>query len=60
MDTTKKTSLLVFIVAYNAANKIESVLDRIPSSLQEDFDVCVLVADDCSKDDTANIGAVRS
>lgn len=57
MDTTKKASLLIFIVAYNAANKIESVLDRIPSSLQEKFDVCVLVADDCSKDDTANIAS---
>lgn len=44
--------LLIFIVAYNAENTIESVLNRIPSRLQKLYDIEVLIIDDSSADDT--------
>ena len=48
----KTARLLVFIVAYNAEQTIESVLRRIPESLLEHYDVDVLIIDDSSKDET--------
>jgi glycosyltransferase involved in cell wall biosynthesis len=47
-----KPRLLVFIVAYNAENTIEQVLTRIPVSLEEEFDIEILVIDDASRDRT--------
>lgn len=47
--------VLVLILAYNAEKTIVSVLDRIPRELARNYDVHVLVIDDCSKDDTWNI-----
>jgi glycosyltransferase involved in cell wall biosynthesis len=47
--------LLIFIVAYNAENKIISVLQRIPHTLSELYDVTILIIDDCSKDNTASV-----
>jgi glycosyltransferase involved in cell wall biosynthesis len=49
-----KKRLLIFIVAYNADKKIESVLQRIPQELlsSEDLDTEVLIIDDCSSDRT--------
>ena len=47
--------VLIYVVAYNAANTIVSVLQRIPASLAGRYQVTVLVADDCSKDDTVVI-----
>lgn len=44
--------LLIFIVAYNAEKTIESVLKRIPSLLQDLYEVEVLIIDDSSQDDT--------
>lgn len=44
--------LLIFIVAYNAENTIESVLDRIPARLQDLYDIEVLIIDDSSMDET--------
>lgn len=44
--------LLIFIVAYNAEKTIESVLQRIPTSLLEKYEVEVLIIDDSSQDDT--------
>ncbi|MFT3791175.1 MAG: glycosyltransferase [Rudaea sp.] len=49
--TAKK--VLIFIVAYNAESKIVSVLERIPKQLGEDWQVELLLIDDCSKDATA-------
>src|ERR1700674_1188209 len=52
--------VLIFIVAYNAAKTIESVLHRIPHSLLEAYEVEVLVIDDASVDETFERGeAVR-
>jgi uncharacterized membrane protein YdjX (TVP38/TMEM64 family)/glycosyltransferase involved in cell wall biosynthesis len=44
--------LLIFIVAYNAARTINSVLSRIPASISEQYEVEVLVIDDASTDKT--------
>ena len=55
MNLDKKPAVLIFIVAYNAAKTIESVLTRIPPTLADKYSVAVLVADDCSKDDTAEV-----
>jgi glycosyltransferase involved in cell wall biosynthesis len=50
--TRCKPRLLVFIVAYNAEKTISVVLRRIPPELSQDFDVEVLIIDDCSGDRT--------
>lgn len=52
MTTKARLKVLVFVVAYNAAKTITSVIDRIPRKLAEDHDVSLLVIDDCSQDDT--------
>ncbi|MEJ0070482.1 MAG: glycosyltransferase family 2 protein [Pseudomonadota bacterium] len=51
-----KQRLLIFIVAYNAETTLEAVLRRIPPALAEQFEVEVLVIDDCSKDATFERG----
>ena len=57
MSTNKhKKKVLIFIVAYNAEKTIENVLNRIPVSLQKEFNAEILVIDDASKDDTYKIG----
>ena len=57
MSTNKhKKKVLIFIVAYNAEKTIEDVLNRIPVSLQKEFNAEILVIDDASKDDTYKIG----
>ena len=55
MSNPSSLRVLIYVVAYNAATTIVSVLQRIPASLAEHYQVTVLVADDCSKDDTAAI-----
>jgi glycosyltransferase involved in cell wall biosynthesis len=50
-----RKKLLVFIVAYNAAKKITSVLDRIPSDLSQRYEVEVLLIDDGSSDGTVDV-----
>ncbi len=52
MEQNNKPKLLIFIVAYNAEKTIESVLRRIPVTLQEHYVVDVLIIDDSSKDET--------
>jgi glycosyltransferase involved in cell wall biosynthesis len=51
----KRMRVLVFIVAYNASAKIRWVLDRIPRSLSETYDLQVLLIDDCSADNTVEV-----
>ncbi|MDD3813777.1 MAG: glycosyltransferase [Desulfocapsaceae bacterium] len=51
-DCVHDNRLLIFIVAYNAENTIESVLKRIPSLLLDLYEVEVLIIDDSSQDDT--------
>ncbi len=50
--------LLIFIVAYNAENTIEKVLQRIPAQLSERYDIEVLIIDDSSEDDTFRISEI--
>lgn len=52
--------LLVFIVAYEAESTLKEVLDRVPRSVLEQFDVEVLVVDDGSTDRTYAIGTEYS
>lgn len=47
-----KGRLLIFIVAYNAELTIESVVQRIPQQLGDQFDVEILIIDDSSQDNT--------
>lgn len=47
-----KGRLLIFIVAYNAEQTIENVLQRIPRTLSDDYDVEILIIDDSSQDQT--------
>jgi uncharacterized membrane protein YdjX (TVP38/TMEM64 family)/glycosyltransferase involved in cell wall biosynthesis len=44
--------LLIFIVAFNAASTINSVLSRIPASIGDQYEVELLVIDDASTDKT--------
>ena len=53
---TEKQRVLIFIVAYNAEKTIESVLERIPHSLADAYDVEVLIIDDSSQDATFERG----
>jgi glycosyltransferase involved in cell wall biosynthesis/2-polyprenyl-3-methyl-5-hydroxy-6-metoxy-1,4-benzoquinol methylase len=53
---TPRPRLLVFVVAYNAENTIESVLTRVPPALASDYDVEVLIIDDSSADATFDKG----
>jgi glycosyltransferase involved in cell wall biosynthesis len=55
MIKQKKSRVLVFVVAYNAARTIERVLSRIPASLSEDYEVEILAIDDASSDRTFDI-----
>ena len=52
MALSNRARLLVFIPAYQASAHIESVLQRIPTDLIDEFEVEVLVIDDASTDDT--------
>jgi glycosyltransferase involved in cell wall biosynthesis len=47
--------LLVLVVAYEAAKHISSVVSRMPLDLDEEFDAHILVIDDGSTDDTAQV-----
>jgi glycosyltransferase involved in cell wall biosynthesis len=55
-----KPRLLVFIVAYFAERTIEKVLRRIPASLNDTYNVEILIIDDGSKDDTFAVGMAVS
>ena len=56
INTSSKSRLLVFIVAYHAESTISSVLSRIPHSLLDQYHIEVLIIDDASKDQTFEIG----
>src|SRR4051812_49256578 len=56
-DTPRsRARLLIFIVAYNAERTIEDVLQRIPASLDDEYEVEVLIIDDSSQDRTFERG----
>jgi glycosyltransferase involved in cell wall biosynthesis len=48
--------LLIFIVAYHAESTIVDVLSRIPSELQDEYEVEILIIDDGSRDRTFERG----
>lgn len=52
----QRTRLLVFVVAYEAESTLKDVLDRIPRTVLDEFEVEVLVVDDASADGTTAIG----
>lgn len=55
MTLHSRLKVLIFIVAYNAENKIVSVIDRIPRVLADKYDLSLLIIDDCSKDETQRV-----
>ena len=54
-----KSKLLIFIVAYNAKKTIVDVINRIPQTIQNDFDSTLLIIDDSSKDNTQELALKR-
>src|SRR5712671_3189722 len=48
--------LLIFVIAYYAEATLRQVLERIPSSVDEEYDCEILVVDDASEDRTFEIG----
>ncbi len=55
LKENSRLKVLIFIVAYNASQKIVSVLERIPKHILDDYDTSILIIDDCSKDNTAEV-----
>jgi glycosyltransferase involved in cell wall biosynthesis len=51
-----RSKLLILVVAYYAESTLESVLERIPRSIFDDYECEVLVVDDASEDRTFAIG----
>ena len=47
-----KSRCLIFIVAYHAEATIEEVVNRIPASLSDRYEIDILIIDDSSKDKT--------
>ena len=56
VTSQKKHRVLIFVVAYNAERTIESVLERIPVELADEYDVEILAIDDSSRDRTFEVG----
>ena len=52
VNLSAKLKVLVFVVAYNAEKTIVSVIERIPRQLSQNYDLSLLIIDDCSKDTT--------
>lgn len=53
--TSNTQRVLIFIVAFNAEQHIEKVLNRIPRSFLEKYDYEVLIIDDSSGDNTFEV-----
>ncbi|HWP04536.1 MAG TPA: bifunctional glycosyltransferase/class I SAM-dependent methyltransferase [Polyangiaceae bacterium] len=53
---SRKPRVVIFIVAYYAESTLKAVLERIPSSLFDDYDCSILVVDDASEDRTLEVG----
>jgi glycosyltransferase involved in cell wall biosynthesis len=55
MNSSAKLKVLIFVVAYNAEKTITNVIGRIPQQLSQSYDLSLLIIDDCSKDNTAEV-----
>jgi glycosyltransferase involved in cell wall biosynthesis len=55
--TRPRPRLSIFVIAYYAESTLRWVLERIPTSIFDDFDCEILVVDDASQDKTFEIGA---
>jgi len=51
MEASRKKRIGIFVIAYNAVNKLDWTLDRIPQEVWEKVDE-VFLFDDCSTDNT--------
>src|SRR5579872_1346081 len=56
MTDRRKPRVLIFIVAYNAEKTIQKVVQRIPATLLNTYEVDVLIIDDSSRDATFEKG----
>ena len=56
MSPGRQPRLLVFVIAYYAEATLQSVLERIPRTLLDEYICEILVVDDASEDRTAAIG----
>ena len=54
-DSKKKNKFLIFIPAYNVEKQIPRVLKKIPFHLLSEYDIRILIIEDCSKDNTKKI-----
>jgi glycosyltransferase involved in cell wall biosynthesis len=54
-----KDRILIFIVTYNHRDHIQSVLNRLPSEIFNNQRFHVLVIDDCSRDNTAEMASIH-
>ena len=52
MSLGKKKKLLIFIISYKASFRVKEVFDKIPFKKLKNFQINVLISDDCSMDDT--------
>jgi glycosyltransferase involved in cell wall biosynthesis len=55
-ESVPKSRLLIFVIAYYAEETLQSVLERIPRSIFDEYDCEILVVDDASEDRTFAIG----
>lgn len=55
-SASTRPRLLIFVIAYEAEDKLAQVLDRIPRTVLDEYAVQILVVDDGSQDRTAEIG----
>jgi len=56
MPNSKKSRVLVFVIAYCAETTLRAVLERVPASLFKEYDCEILVVDDASQDRTFDVG----
>ncbi len=53
---SERPRVLIFVIAYYAESTLRKVLERIPSSVFDDYDCEILIVDDASEDRTFSIG----
>ena len=56
-DSTKKNKFLIFIPAYNVEKQIPRVLNKIPFHLLSEYDIRILIIEDCSSSLISNFSS---